>query len=521
MKSKGTKLAIAGLVVAGLLVGGALPAGAGTDGTKRTLALVGSDTTSLAMEGLSAAYNENGIYNPDRDRAVNVPPLHSVSANVESGEATSEALDWIAGARRSWPAGAVVPADGDCSYETVYGGNGAIDANQDGDQTDGGDSRYTSVTIDANDDGDTTDTGETIRLGRVAPNGSGSGRAALLDFTTNSLGCLDIGRSSSAPSASQQPSFDTWAMALDAVSPVAFATAPHGVTDISQSQLNKIYTCSPANVDNSLPADGDFTDVGDYQAGKPFIRQWGALSGNPADTDAIAAYRVQKGSGTGNDVAALLIGLTDPDGSGPLGPNDAIGTNCTDPDGAGPLKPDSIYPVVQEHDCSGVATIDKPDALCFYGYSRYRIQSKALEADKRNGTKFIGFYTGTNTPLTPSGLTIKEDASGRFEGTRLVYNVILRENAATDTGLNSFRDALTFVGVQRDGGFDVNGDGDLTDAWDVPDPGASAKPGFVCAGGMASKVLRNYGLIPLKLANTDAGDSNYGQSYCRHNKYSL
>ena len=37
----------------------------------------------------------------------------------------------------------------------------------------------------------------------------------------------------------------------------------------------------------------------------------------------------------------------------------------------------------------------------------------------------------------------------------------------------------------------------------------------------SAMLIRVYGLVPFKLGNTDAGDANYGQSYCRHNKYSL
>lgn len=468
-KSK-VKLAAAAIAVA-LCAGQAPTVEAGDDGTKRVLAMVGSDTTTFVMDALAEAYNGSSS-NVDSDRIVNIPPLHSVPVLSQTAEASVSTRAWLANARRSWPGGVVTPADGDCLAQRVYGGEGSYDANGNG-SVDSGDVRFTSASVDADNDGTPGETdvaGEVVQLGWVAPNGSGSGRTFALDTVNNPLGCVDLVRSSSAPSAGQQASFDTWGFALDAVGWTYFPGNSHGVTAITKEQFTKIYTCSA----------GDPT--------KPQITTWGELSGNLADTTPIVAYRVQPGSGTADDIAKTIFGLTG---------FAQVGLNCNSG------VADATYPVVQEHDCSNVADLDKPDAICFYGYSRWRLQARSLEADKRNGARFGRFSSGVNTPLLPTPTTIKE-TTGRYEGTRIVYTVVPRGAAAPSAPtLPSFADALDFVGVTPAAGADP------------------ASPGFVCGGGKALTIIRTYGFVPFKLGNTDATDASYGQSYCRHNKYSL
>jgi ABC-type phosphate transport system substrate-binding protein len=496
-------VATAAIVGSTTLVAG--PAHAGDDGVQRILALAGSDTTSPVSERLAYAYNVS-FFNPDRDRVVNVPPLTSASTDLEAAEAGNPLKAWLRLSRLSWASGEVVPADGDCSFERVYGGQGAFDNNNDGDVEDAGDTKYQEVHIDVDGDGVAGEAdvpGERVQVGVIPPNGSSAGRSWALDFAgMNPLGCQDLARSSSAPSVAQQPLFDTWGFALDAIDWTYFPGNPHGVTGLNQGQLNKMYTCASANFDAN--SDGDFLDVGDTAAGEPTYRYWGDLNGNPADTTPIKAYRVQKGSGTGEDVAKTLIGLN---------ANTDIGLNCTNGDAG--------YPVVQEHDCSGVSDVDKPDAVCFYGYSRWRIQARQLEADKRNGAKFGAFViSGAGTPISPTASSIKE-GSGRFDGSRIVYTLITKQTTSgAQPLLPGFRDALDFAGVRPTTGIDVNNDGDVVDATDVPASG-SAVPGFVCSAGAAQKIIRTFGMVPFKLGTTDSGNANYGQSYCRHNKYSL
>ncbi|HEX5616408.1 MAG TPA: hypothetical protein VFZ83_14735 [Acidimicrobiia bacterium] len=479
MQRRLVKLALTGALVGGLLAS-STPAHAGNDSTERVLAMVGSDTTTFVMEQLASHYNTSVTYNPDGDKVVNIPPLLWASPSVEAGEATQASLAWIAAARSTWPTAEFVPSDGDCSYNTFFGGLGAIDANGDGDQTDVGDSRYTSATID----------GQTVRVGQVPPNGSGAGRTFALDSAQNPLGCVDLSRSSSAPSVAQQANFDTWAFALDAIGWVTMPGYNQGVTALSQAQLNSIYTCSTTNVDNSVPADGDFDDPGDLKNGEPKIRFWGELNGNPTDTDRIKPYRIQLGSGTGSDVATTLLGLASANN---------IGSGCTG-------GPDPWYPTVQEHDCRNVADVDKPAAICFYGYSRHKLQAKALEADKRNGAKFQQFFIGAGTPLPPTPSTITETPATNYDGTRLVYTLIVKNHDGSGTDLPGFNDAITFAGV------DPDSDGAGADV---------VKAGFACNGGIAAKIIRTYGLVPLKKGVTDTGDSTYGSTFCRHNKYAL
>ena len=503
------KLALAGTLVGSTLLT-AIPASAGNDGTKRVLATAGSDTTSPVVEALAKAYNVSTA-NADNDLVVNVPPLHTVSADLRSAEGALPLKAWLEQSRLGWPAGQVVPGDADCTAERVYGGEGSQDTNNDGDVTDlsGGspDLPYQTADIDIDGDsnpGEANVPGERVQFGAVAPNGSSSGQTYARDFANNPLGCVDMVRSSSAPSATNQVNLDSWGFALDAIGWNYFPGNSHGVTALTKTQLGKVYTCATTNVDGNT--DGDFTDVGDTAAGAPSYRYWGDLSGNTADTTPIKAYRIQNGSGTGKDVAVTLLGLAD---------NPNIGDNCT----PNPSK-DSGFPTTQEHDCQAVADLDKPNAICFYGYSRWRLQARGLEADKRNGAIFGAFAAGAGTPLKPTATTIKED-TGRYDGTRIVYNLVTKQTAAgAQPLLPGFRDAIDFVGVRSSSGVDVNNDGDTSDASDIPSAG-SATPGWVCSNVSAQKILRVYGLVPFKLGTTDATDANYGTSYCRHNKFAL
>ena len=464
------------------------------------------------MGALGASYNINNQFNPDADKMVNVPPLHTVSGDLTAGENPNPLLAWKTLARLPWPAGEVVPADGDCSFERVYGGEGAIDGNNDGDvagdpDPDGGgplhaDQRFQTKMVDTNDDG-VDDLN--VQVGAVAPDGSGAGRNASLDFATNPLGCADGNRSSSAPSDAQKPNFDTWAFALDGLGWNYFPGNTHGVTSLTKTDLGNVYTCSTTNVD--VNGNLNTHEVGDRTAGEPIDRYWGDLSGNTADSTPIKAYRIQPGSGTGDDVANLLMGITN---------NTHVGDNCST------MPKDLNYPTVEEHDCRGVSDVDKPDAICFYGYSRWRIQARNIEPDKRNGAKFGAFTAGVGTPLLPSASTIREGA-GRYDATRYVFSLIVKKNLGPDL-LPGYRDMEDFIGVRPTNGVDVNGDGDVLDtATANPDIGTSvsAVPGFVCSAGVAQKIIRTFGLVPLKLATTDGADTHYGSSYCRHNTYAV
>lgn len=446
-----------------------------TNSDKRVLAMVGSDTTYFVMEAIATAYNSSkaNTESAGADRAVNVPPILTVPAAIETAEAGASYVatkGYLKAARYGWPAGTYVPGDNDCKKARLYGGEGAVDTN--GNTVVGsGETYYTTVNnVDLNTDSDFDDVNEKIELGAIPPNGSGGGRTFAIDTTNNPVGCVDIVRSSSAPSAgTQRDTFDTWAFALDAIGWLYHKSNTHKVKALTKSTLNKVYTCSGTSP---------------YA---PVFGTWGDLSGDAADTTPIKAYRIQEGSGTGSDVATTLLNLA--------GNANSNYTNCTSA---------AVFPfiTVQEHDCTGVADADLPHAICFYGYSRWRLQQVGIEVDKRKGFLFGRFAASdSDTPKLPTPATINESAS-RYGATRLVYNLVYKgvvsgSPAVVTTPNPSFDDSISLVGVTTGG-----------------------VKGYICSGA-ASRLIRLYGLVPLPSGTTDAAVSSYGNSYCRHNKYSL
>lgn len=512
---------------------------AGADSSQKDiLGIAGSDTTTFVMEALSAAHNTNSRYNPNKDRAVNIPPLLAANPSVETGESTAVSANkaWLADARSTWPGGIVLPADNDCKVNLVFGGYGSRDLNTDGDTGDGAVGTPASwegatiATADLNADTDTNDVGETWYLGLVPPNGSGNGRGAVEGTSQNGLvyngatgpggtagsACIDIARSSSRSTSTK---LEGWAFALDAIDWTYFSGNDHGVaqTGLTKTQLGKIYTCySGTRVDPNSSGTAD--QVGDRIPGYPEFSLWGDVTGNTTDTDPIRAYRVQLGSGTGTDVATTLIGKTSNNDSDFLANCDGFGG--VDRDG-NPSTSFTPFTQVQEHDCRNVSDANKPDAICFYGYSRWVIQAKALETDKRNGAVF-GKFANTGDLKRPSFSSINE-TTARFEGTRLVYNYV-GLTSTTGTLYPRIEDSRRFVGVSAqpagcsdgvEGGTDdCNFDGDTVDTGVA----VGGVPGFICGDLTARKIIAAYGLKPLPLAATDPTNGALGQSYCRLNK---
>jgi hypothetical protein len=512
------------------------------------LGIAGSDTTTFVMDALSAAHNTNSRYNPNKDRAVNIPPLLAANPNVELGESTATAANkaWLAAARSTWPGGMVLPADNDCKVNMVFGGYGSRDLNTDGDSGDGAVGTpatwegATVATADLNNDADTIDVGETWYLGVVPPNGSGNGRGAVEGTAQNGVfyngasspggtaasACIDIARSSSRSTSAK---LEGWAFALDAIDWTYFSGNDHGVaqTGLSKTQLKKIYTCfSGTKIDPNNSGTAD--QVGDRIPGYPEYSLWGDVTGVTTDVDPIRAYRVQLGSGTGTDVATTLIGHATNNDADFLGGCDTVANN-TDGDAATTFTP---FPQVQEHDCRNVSDANKPDAICFYGYSRWVIQAKALETDKRNGAVF-GKFKNTGDFKRPSFSSINETQS-RFEGTRLVYNYV-GLSSTTGSIYPRIEDSRRFVGVTAQpaacntnatgpvgnqvvsevtAATDCNFDGDILDASVV----VGGVPGFICGDLTARKIIATYGLKPLPMAATDPNNGALGTSYCRLNK---
>jgi len=524
---------------------------AGADGSQKDiLGIAGSDTTTFVMEALSAAHNTNARYNPNKDRAVNIPPLVAANPSVENGEtvATSANKAWLADARSTWPGGLVLPADNDCKVNLVFGGYGSRDLNTDGDTGDGAvgtPATWEGATIAAADldaDTNTTDIGETWYLGLVPPNGSGSGRSAVEGSSQNGVtyngasgpganansACIDIARSSSRSTSTK---LEGWAFALDAIDWTYFSGNDHGVaqTGLTRTQLNKIYTCySGTRIDPN--GNGIADQVGDRIPGYPEFSLWGDVTGNTTDTDPIRAYRVQLGSGTGTDVATTLIGKTSNNDVDFLANCDGVGGVDRDGNPATNFTP---FTQVQEHDCRNVSDANKPDAICFYGYSRWVIQAKALETDKRNGAVF-GKFANTGDLKRPSFSSINE-TTARFEGTRLVYNYVGLNSDGSGNDYPRIEDSRRFVGVTAQpaacttnatgvapnqvvsevtAATDCNFDGDATDT----NVAVGGVPGFICGDLTARKIIAAYGLKPLPLAATDPTNGALGQSYCRLNK---
>jgi ABC-type phosphate transport system substrate-binding protein len=546
------KLLSSAVAIASVIGVCALPSqvSAGADSSSGDiLGIAGSDTTTFVMDALSAAHNTNSRYNPNKDRAVNIPPLLAANPNVELGESTATAANkaWLAAARSTWPGGMVLPADNDCKVNMVFGGYGSRDLNTDGDSGDGAVGTpatwegATVATADLNNDADTIDVGETWYLGVVPPNGSGNGRGAVEGTAQNGVfyngasspggaaasACIDIARSSSRSTSAK---LEGWAFALDAIDWTYFSGNDHGVaqTGLTKTQLKKIYTCfvgEKIDPNNSGTAD----QVGDRIPGYPEYSLWGDVTGNTADTDPIRAYRVQLGSGTGTDVATTLIGHESNNDDKFLAGCDGFGGVDRDGNGATNFTP---FTQVQEHDCRNVSDANKRDAICFYGYSRWVIQAKALETDKRNGAVF-GKFANTGDLKRPSFSSINETAS-RFEGTRLVYNYV-GLSSTTGSIYPRIDDSRRFVGVtaqpaacntnatgtapnqvvsEVDAATDCNFDGDSTDVGVA----VGGVPGFICGDLTARKIIATYGLKPLPSAATDPNNGALGTSYCRLNK---
>ena len=545
------KLLSSAVAIASVIGVCALPSqvSAGADSSSGDiLGIAGSDTTTFVMDALSAAHNTNSRYNPNKDRAVNIPPLLAANPNVELGESTATSANkaWLAAARSTWPGGMVLPADNDCKVNMVFGGYGSRDLNTDGDSGDGAVGTpatwegATVATADLNNDADTIDVGETWYLGVVPPNGSGNGRGAVEGTAQNGVfyngasspggtaasACIDIARSSSRSTSAK---LEGWAFALDAIDWTYFSGNDHGVaqTGLSKTQLKKIYTCfSGTKIDPNNSGTAD--QVGDRIPGYPEYSLWGDVTGVTTDVDPIRAYRVQLGSGTGTDVATTLIGHATNNDADFLSGCDTVANN-TDGDAATTFTP---FPQVQEHDCRNVSDANKPDAICFYGYSRWVIQAKALETDKRNGAVF-GKFKNTGDFKRPSFSSINETQS-RFEGTRLVYNYV-GLSSTTGSIYPRIEDSRRFVGVtaqpaacntnatgpvgnqvvsEATAATDCNFDGDILDASVV----VGGVPGFICGDLTARKIIATYGLKPLPMAATDPNNGALGTSYCRLNK---
>ena len=543
-----SKAVLTAITLAGML---AIPSQvqAGADSSPGDiLGIVGSDTTYFVMNALTDAHNLSTRYNPNADKAVNIPPLVSANANVEAGEATLATASWLKAGRLAWPGGAVLPADANCTTQYVFGGAGSTDTAQDGDVTgtSGSDIDVPFTPVSTVPGGPSSGT-YSVNLGVQPPNGSGDGQKAIkgtsVKGVTYAAGCIDIGRSSSAPTSSpcqtSNNTCESWAFALDAIGWTSFPgnSDPAVSGGIVTADFNKIYQCATANLDNN--GDGDYYDTGDTKNGFPKIRYWGQLT-SAYDADGtepakIVPYRIQTGSGTGNDVATIFFGR----GTSSQNTDGVVLAGCdgypsaTTNDLDGNTSSSFTFPIVQEHDCRNVSDADKANAICFYGYSRWVLQARSLETDKRNGAKFGKFGPSTSDMKRPSFSTINE-SSTRYKGTRYVYNVLPLGTSGVD--LDRTPDARRFVGVSQQPAAcvsaavasvinettmtpatDCNFDGDVTDT----SVALGGVPGFICGDATARRIIASFGFKPIASGATSGTVTGLGTSYCRLNQTAL
>lgn len=411
MKHRLRRAAVAGGLVAGLIATTAPAAFAGS-----TLNQVGSDTTYWVQQVAANRYNIDTVSNPNGDLVVNVPPLTTAP----------------------FPTGIVTPADADCG-EIVYKN----------------DASSQSVAY-------TTNGGGTATIGFKPPNGSGSGKTALLN--DGSLSCIDLSRSSSGRSGSDPATIDYYAYGLGALGWVKFAGSK--ATNLSQDSIIKIYTCDATT---KAPIYDDWSDVPET-AGTGF-------------SGPIVKYIPQTGSGTFSFFKSKLLNNANPDANCSLAGADGV-TGTADDNPA-----TTIGTYLQEHSATGVDPATKARAIYVFDYAQWYAQSKQLQPDQRNGSVF-----GSINGVKPTAATINTGPT-RFFGTRYVFTIV--KQTAT-----RYLNTMQFAGAG-------NIDGDAA----TPDTN-----GYMCSG-KAALTIKAFGFAPLK----KVADANNGGllSYCAKNPTAL
>lgn len=212
------------------------------------------------------------------------------------------------------------------------------------------------------------------------PNGSGAGRAALLNSLTAGDGCLQFSRSSSLNITTSSPSLTYVPFAKDAVS-YAVTTSSGISRNLNLNDLSAIYHCDPTYVNTStVPAS------------------------NPANTYDITPILPQAGSGT-RSYWEGKVGILDADvvaGTYPCILNGAKNGQT-----------------IEEH--TGTLVDDK--SLAPFSIAQYNAQSNSTIADRRGRTVLGSIGTGTaGGALT--NLTYPNLLNSGFNVNRDVYNVI-------------------------------------------------------------------------------------------------
>jgi len=275
------------------------------------------------------------------------------------------------------------------------------------------------------------------------PNGSSAGISALVGDTT---GQIDFARSSRGPNPGETNTMNFWAYALGALDFVTFPGTHAPAAGLTQQQLINIYTCDP-------------------NTGAPFVSDWSGVGGTAGP---IIKYAPQTGSGTFSFFNSKLL-----NGS-------AIDKNCD-------FAHMSTY--LEEHDARGVKPADKPNAIFAYDWGKFRAQKTGFETNLTNGAVLGKF--GVTTPVTPTTSNVNE-TSGRFFGTRYLFNVVRKSNHPGQAA-DQLNSVTRMIGVRT-----------------TKQGGAQ----YICLGKAKADILKA-GFVPLVKFGT--GGVGLPSSFCRLN----
>jgi phosphate transport system substrate-binding protein len=362
----GIGLAIA--TAAGLVVAGNAATAEPPNPYSFTLAIAGSDTTQNAMSDFASVFNT--VQSPKESYAVNIDAIATVPVEVDSDEF--------------------------CTPEAGSDFEGRIYVAADGDNV---------TTFNS-------------------PNGSGNGRSALASSAASASaakrGCIDIARSSSAPSGTDPESFEYFAFGLDAVGWASGASAAPDT--LTKQQIIDIYRCD--------------------------ITNWSQVGG---DAGPIQRYFPQSGSGTRSFFQSdMLDGLV---------PEDFSSETCP------------AVVITQENTGRLIAQNgDIEEAIVPYSAADWVAQTRGTRPDNRAGQVVRALTAGgttqspivideeTGDPALNTAGPINEanvklvDPTPDYPGVRFVFNVV-------DTRSPNYLEARDFVGFSEgDNGFICSGD---------------------------------------------------------------
>jgi ABC-type phosphate transport system substrate-binding protein len=200
------------------------------------------------------------------------------------------------------------------------------------------------------------------------PNGSSAGITALTQ-TDPTKNCLDFARSSRAKQSGDASTLLFRAFAKDAVTWSAFSGG-HAPANLSQSQLQKIYTCQVTN--------------------------WSQVGGTAGT---IVRYLPPTSSGTRTFfVSKVLGGVTIP-------------STCR-------------YTTIEENRGSLVPSAQRPNAILPYSVARWRAQANGVSTDYRAGATLRSI-----NGVAPTSTNI---ANNSFLAVRHVYNVTRTDTSSTE-----------------------------------------------------------------------------------------